>query len=274
MNKVLLGIGVMFSLFIYVSHLMPDAHAKDVIIRTSADVHAGTFFGEAVLQIIVTDSDADDDATIEDITVDIDADPDTGAGGSVAVIIPETSESSGRFEFFLVHEDAVAVGPADLDPMNSQGVEGDGTCASDCAPFVTFGPSGDLAVDADLYEETTFDISTGASGVSMSYEEALGTLQLDRSAYGSTSFVYVSVIDQDANLNPFEADEFVVDPGSGPNDDLFSLNGGSLDDVVTFRETGDNTARFEGRYRLGTSIAVSSESMVLTLFDKASYNAT
>ncbi|MGH9991050.1 MAG: hypothetical protein ACREAZ_00170, partial [Nitrososphaera sp.] len=134
--------------------------------------------------------------------------------------------------------------------------------------------SGDLVIDADLYEDTTFDISTGNTGTSISYEEVLARLELDRSAYGSTSFVYVSVIDQDANLNPFEADGFVVEPDSEPNDDLLSLNGGSLDDVVTFRETGDNTARFEGRYRLGTSIAVSSESMVLTLFDKANYSAT
>jgi len=264
----------MFTLIIYPYSLMPDAHAKEVIIRTSAFAHANTFFGESVLQVVVTDMNADDDATIEDITVDIDADPDSGSGGTVSVVVPETSDSSGRFEFFLAHEDAQAVSPADLDPSNSQGVEGDGLCVSDCAPFVTFGPSGDLVTDADLYEHTEFDITAESASISASYGETLSTLELDRSAYGSTSFVYVYVIDPDANLNPFEADEFVVNPGSGPNDDLISLNGGSIDDVITFRETGDSTARFEGRYRLGTSITVSSESMVITLFDKANYNAT
>jgi hypothetical protein len=35
----------------------------------------------------------------------------------------ETGKSSGRFEFFLIHKEADAVPPGDIDPINSDGVE-------------------------------------------------------------------------------------------------------------------------------------------------------
>jgi hypothetical protein len=254
--------------------LLHLAYGQEVSITTSADNQDGTFFGEGVLQIIINDPDSDDDSTVEEITVDIDADPDSGSQGSFSVIVPETSDSSGRFEFFLVHADATAVGPEDIDPINSAGVEGDGSCVSDCAPFVTFGASGDLQIDADLYEDVAFDLTAGNVEVTVKYEETLAQVSLDRSAYGSDSFVYVSIDDQDANLNPTAADEFIVDPDNAPNNDLLTLGGGSIEDTVTFRETGDNSARFEGRYELGASIDFDSESLVLTLFDKVNYGDT
>lgn len=232
------------------------------------------FFGEGILRVLVTDPNADDDSTVEDITVNIDAEPDSGSQGSILVTVPETSDSSGRFEFYLVHQAATAVEPEDLDPINSAGVEGDGTCVSDCAPFVTFGPSGDLDVDADLYEEVSFEITADDSSISVKYEEDFAQVELDRTAYGSDSVVYIFIIDQDANLNPTDVDEFTVDPDNTPNSDLLELGGGAIVDEVTFKETGDNTARFEGRYELGASMTFDSESLVLTLFDKANYNAT
>ena len=229
------------------------------------------FFGEGVLQVVVTDPSADDASSIEELIVDLDAKPNVGSTGTISIAVPETSDSSGKFEFFLVHEDAVAVGPSDLDPVNSRGVQGDGSCVLDCALFVTFGPTGDLAVEAELYEDVALRISTGGEEVEVKYEETEGTLDLDRSSYGSGSFVYIFVNDQDANLDPTNADQFIVDPDNSPNADLFSVNGGALEGTVTFRETGDNTARFEGRYQLGNSISVVSESVVLTLFEKANY---
>jgi hypothetical protein len=86
--------------------------------------------------------------------------------------------------------------------------------------------------------------------------------------------VYISIVDQDANLNPRSNDQFTVDPDSGPNNDLLELDGGTFEDVVLFRETGDNTGVFEGKYRLGVSIIADVESLVLTLHEKANYNAT
>lgn len=259
---------------VWIIPLLHVANAQEVSITTSANNHDNTFFGEGVLQIVINDPGADDDGTVEEFTVDIDADPDLGSQASTSVIVPETSDSSGRFEFYLVHSDATAVGPEDIDPINSAGVEGDGSCATDCAPFVTFGASGDLQVDADLYEEVTFGLTAGNTDITLKYEETLAQVSLDRSAYGSDSFVYVFIDDQDANLNPSTADEFIVDPENAPNSDLLALAGGSIEGAVTLRETGDNTARFEGRYELGASINPDSESLVLTVFDKANYGDT
>lgn len=268
LNRVLMAT-IGFAFVIILAPVLPSVNGQQADIKTYAIDEK--FFGEGVLQVVVTDPDADDASAIEDLIVNLDAEPDAGSSGAISIAVPETSDSSGKFEFFLIHEDAVAVGPSDLDPISSRGVEGDGACALDCAPFVTFGPTGDLAVDAELYEDVVFQISAGTDEVEVKYEEAEGTLELDRTSYGSSSFVYMFVNDQDANLDPTNADQFVVDPDNPPNADLFSLGGGTLDGAITFRETGDNTARFEGRYQLGNSILVISESIVLTLFEKANY---
>jgi hypothetical protein len=267
-------LAAVFTLMMLAAHLSPMASAQDSSITTSADDHGITFFGEGVLQVVIDDPNADDDSTVEELVVDIDATPDSGSQGSISVTVPETSDSSGRFEFFLVHADATSVSPSDLDPRNSAGVDVDGSCVSDCAPFVTFGSVGDLQVDADLYEDVSFDISDGDDEITVNYGESVAEVSLDRTAYGSDSFVYVFIDDQDANLNPTEADEFTVDPDSTPNDDLLALEGGSIDSTVTFSETGDNTARFEGRYELGASLSFDSESLVLVLSDKANYGDT
>ena len=265
---------IVISAIIAAASLLPPIYAQEVSITTSAEDVGGVFFGEGVIQIVVDDPRADSGSAIEDITVTIDASPDSGSDGTVSIVVPETGQSSGSFEFFLVHESAGAVGPADLEPINNAGVEGDGSCISGCAPFVTFGPTADLQVDADLYEDVTFDITAGDATKRVEYEETLSQVELDRNSYGRDSFVYVFVLDQDANLNPTAADEFVVDPGDSPNSDLFELSGGNLADVITFRETGDNSARFEGRYELGGSMTADSEALVLTLFDKANYGDT
>jgi hypothetical protein len=273
MHQVVLVITMLVS-GIIVAFPIEGTHGQTSSLSTSADDHDNIFFGEGVLQIVINDPDADDDGAVEELVVDIDADPDTGSQGSFSVTVPETSDSSGRFELYLVHADATTIDPADIDAINSAGVEGDGTCATDCAPFVTFGPSGDLQVDAELYEEIMFDIVAADDEIRVNYEEALAQVELDRSAYGSDSFVYVFIEDQDANLNPTERDEFTVDPDTTPNNDLLDLEGGSLESSMTFRETGDNSARFEARYELGASITFDSESLVLTLFDKANYGDT
>lgn len=251
-----------------------DVSAQEVTIQTSADDQGSRFFGEGILQVIATDPEADNNDTVEEMQIYIKAKPDSGSADTTSIIVPETIDSSGRFEFFLVHVNAIAVDAGDLDPINSAGVEGDGSCAADCAPFVTFGPGGDLDIQSDLYEDVEFVISEGNIEIKVKYEESVAELGLDRDSYGTTSFVYIRVTDQDANLNPTQRDEFIVDPGSPPNSDLLVLHGGTFEDIVVFRETGDNTAVFEAKYRLGESMLVTSESLVITLFDKVDYNAS
>jgi hypothetical protein len=66
----------------------------------------------------------------------------------------ETGKSSGRFEFFLIYKEADAVPPADIDPINSNGVEGEndnGNGVSMGAPIIEFAPD-DANTDAiDIY---------------------------------------------------------------------------------------------------------------------------
>jgi hypothetical protein len=257
----------------------PGVYAQTVTIETSADDIGGRFFGEGVLQVVITDEGSDDTDTIEDISVNIDADPDSGSGGSGSFAIPETSESSGRFEFYLVHVNADDVDPDDIDPINTAGVEGAAGAGPTAAPIITFGPAAagaDLAVEGaeDMYEDVSFDMGADDAQISVDYEETGADLTLDRASYGSNNVVYISVHDNDANLNPTARDEFTVDPAAAPNSDLLELSGATVTQAVVFEETGDNTGIFKGRYQLGSSISASSKSVVLLLNDKANYGAT
>jgi hypothetical protein len=261
----LLLISALIMLIAGTAGINPAALAQVIMIETSADEHGNTFFGESVLQVVITDPDSNNDSVLEEISVNIEATPQSGPAGSDSIIVPETSDSSGKFELFIAHEDATLIGPADLDADNPSGVEGDGSCIADCSPFVTFGQTGDVNADSSLYEETRFEIIVDDVEIVIDYEETSGTLELDRSSYGSNSFVYITINDQDANLDPTNRDEFAVDPNNDPNDDLFELDGGSFDDAVVFEETGPNTGIFEGRYRLGVSIDANAEALVVTL---------
>jgi hypothetical protein len=256
---------------------VPAYSQQAVLIETSADDFDGRFFGEGILQVLITDESSDDNSSIEDVTVDIDAQPDSGAGGSGSFAIPETSESSGRYEFYLMHIDADDVSADDIDPINTAGVEGAAGAGTTAAPVITFGTAGaDLEVEGaeDSFEEVEFMITVGDTEITVNYEQSNANLILDRPSYGSNNFVYISVHDNDANKNPTAVDEFTVDPSAGPNSDLLDLSGGQITQTVVFRETGDNTAVFKGKYQLGSSITVSSKALVLLLNDKANYEET
>lgn len=234
------------------------------------------FFGEGLLQVVITDQQSDNDAIIEKITVNIDAIPDSGTAGSDSFSIPETSASSGRFEFYLMHVDADEVDPNDIDPINTAGIEGADGAGASAAPIITFGQgSADLIVaGADLFEGTRFEITIHDTQFELDYQETEADLSLDRTAYGSSSFVYVYINDSDANLNPTAPDRFTVDPTAAPNNDLLALDGGTITQSVVFEETGDNTAVFKGRYQLGSSITTGgNKAFILTLHDKANYVA-
>jgi hypothetical protein len=252
------------------------AIAQGVTITTSADSHGRSFFGEGVLQVVINDPDADDDDVQEDITVDIDADPDDGTATSGSFTIFETSDSSGRFEFFLVHADST-FNITSLDPINTNGVD---TYPVSSAPnnaeaaVITFGPGGNLDLtDSDLFEDVAFDFTVDDEEVSADYEESAAVLELDRSTYGSDSLVYIFIIDQDANLNPTEPDEFDIIEANLTGL-LFDVEGAEFNQTVTFEETGDNTARFEGIVELtedDAGLVFTDEAVEITLNDIADY---
>src|SRR5687768_14809488 len=148
-----------FSVVGMTSFSLQKAVAQATTITTSADSHGRSFFGEGVIQVVIN-ADADDDDVQEDITVDIDADPDDGTATSGSFTIFETSESSGRFEFFLAHVDT-SVNVTDLDAINTNGaddfpVSGSAATGDAEAALITFGPSGDLALaSSDLFEDVS-----------------------------------------------------------------------------------------------------------------------
>ncbi len=262
------------------------ASAQAISISTSADANGGTFFGHGVLQVVINDPNADDDDLQESLFVDIDADADNGTAASDSFEIFETSQSSGRFEFFLVHvgsDFADGVGDTTLDPINPNGfaaVGAESPIPDAEASIITFGPGGNLATGAGsvLFTDFTFDIE---DDVTIDYEEAPPQITHDRSTYGTTSIVYLVITDQDGNEDPTNVDSFTV---SDPDLDgtLFDLSGASFNGTATFEETGDNTADFEATLQLVSDttftlgddeLEISAESITGALNDRANYDA-
>lgn len=259
---------------------------QDIAIRTSADDHGGKFFGEGVLQVVVKD-DTRDDSEDDTIQVRIDADS-KNTDVSKTFEIPNTNAGSQRFEFFLVHSqsqyaDGIANDGTELDPINREGFDdpADGFDGIG-APIIRFGTDAGSGVELQtgdsLYQEVTFEIRYADERITIEYDDTTGELALDREVYGTDSIVYIQIDDQDANLNPTRADSFIVTEVD--LDRLFELNGLSFGDDVTFRETGDNTAVFEGKLQLvgadtesddPAELVFSSMSASITLNDKVNY---
>lgn len=257
-----------FSMIGLTSIPLQNASAQAVTIETSADDHGLAFFGNGVLQVIIEDDSTDDDADLEAISVTIDADGDTS--DTFTFDVPDTFDGSQTFEFFLVH-DLSTFDLTTLDPDNTAGHDEDGLCAAECAPVVEFGLGADLDTGEGTFEDVSFDIDYEDESVTVDYEETIATLTLDREVYGTSSIVYITINDQDGNLNPTGGDDFIV-LEENLEDELFELTGAIFTDDVTFEEQGDNTAEFEAELLLGTDIDFGTEeSLILQLNDKTDY---
>jgi hypothetical protein len=231
---------------------------ENVVISTSADNHGGRFFGEGAIQVVITDRNADDDSD-DVIVVEVEAESDGSSGfDSGTFEIPNTNPGSQRFEFFLVHAgsqyaDGVADDGTELDPINNDGFDdlSDGFDGAG-APIIRFGSDAGSGVELDtgdsLYEQVEFEIRYEDEQIEFSYEESEGQLSTDREVYGSDNIVYIVIQDQDANLNPTEADSFNVTDAE--MDTLFGISGASFVDDVVFEETSGNSAVFEAELQL------------------------
>ncbi|MGI0025666.1 MAG: hypothetical protein ACREA4_11060, partial [Nitrososphaera sp.] len=156
---------------------LDKASAQAITIRTSADTHGGTFFGHGVLQVVVTDPDADDDDLQESLFVTVDADADNGTAATDSFEIFETSDSSGRFEFFLIHAGSdfadgdATPGDTELDPINPNGFADVGaeTPGAAEASIILFGTGAGVDLDngpgAVLFTDFSFDIDAGTDTV-------------------------------------------------------------------------------------------------------------
>jgi hypothetical protein len=270
---------------------MRNASAQGVTIETSADAHGGSFFGQGVLQVIINGDDEDDNLQ-ETISVDIDADGDTSTSGTFQ--IPETSESSGKYEFFLVHVDSDffpdGVGPTTIDQDNVNGISDYATTTGQAspgidAPMIDFGAgAAELDTGAALYDalvdnDVSFDIDVDGETATADYEETFAVLSVDREdgTYGSTSIVYVTVTDQDGNWDPTNADTYTI-PGADVAA-LFDVEGGAFEDALVLDETADNSAIFEITTQLDAldddeadSFVPTTDAIELTLNDMAAYD--
>jgi hypothetical protein len=291
MIAILLSNAVVMTGFPVASGQTASQDQQGVSIRTSADDHNGRFFGEAVVQVVVTDTNADkdnDDALALRINVDGD-----GTIASTTFTIPNTNPGSQRFEFYLVHaasqyDDGVSATGTALDTLNRDGFDNpaDGFDGIG-APIIRFGTDSGTGVEldtgSDLYQEVQVEIQYSGVEFTLSYRETFGHIGLDRDQYGSDSILYLTVSDQDANLNPTQRDLFNL--SEIDLDILFEISGGSFVDGVMFEETGDNSAAFEGRFVLTvagdspsetpseiTIPSSASSSLSLSLRDMVNYN--
>jgi hypothetical protein len=131
-----------------------------------------------------------------------------------------------------------------------------------------------------LFSDFTFDIEAGSTTVTIDHEEAAPSISLDRSTLGSTSILYITNEDQDGNEDPTNVDTFTVLFADIAT--LFDLSGAAFDGDVTFEETGDNTAAFEGTIQLAAppatggaapdTLVVTSESVTGAINDMANYD--
>jgi hypothetical protein len=259
-----LVIGTLSAIGIYAPAQRAMAQAG-VTIETSADDHGDAFFGEGLLQVIIEDPTTDDtDPDTIDVTVRVES---TSGDNDVSITVPNTSDGSQRFEFFVFHA-ASGVTPADPDTSAALGAD----------QLVDFGTGAtDLPVAGlDLYEDARIVIEYGSSAdVNINYEESAADLSLDRDVYGSTSVVHVHVVDQDGNLDPTDRDSYVQTDAD--MDLLIVLLGAGWNGTVTFDETGDNTADFEAEVSLSNGtiandeIVATDDSIQLTLNDMANY---
>ncbi|HXV46189.1 MAG TPA: hypothetical protein VD736_05905 [Nitrososphaera sp.] len=262
--------------------------SENVTISTSADDHGRRFFGEGVVQVVITDRNADDDDD-DVIEVEIEAESEGSSRFDSGIFeIPNTNPGSQRFEFFLVHAasqyaDGIADDGTELDPRNGEGFDdlSDGFDGIG-APIIRFGTDAGSGVELDtgdsLYEQVEFEIRYGNKQIDFSYEESKGQLGTDREVYGTDSIVYILIRDQDANLNPTERDSFNVKDAD--LDELFEISGASFVDDVVFEETADNSAIFEAELQLvkadtgsddPAELVFSSSSVSLSLSDMVNY---
>jgi hypothetical protein len=159
---------------------LQKAVAQGVTITTSADSHDGTFFGEGAVQVVINDPDADDDDAKETIQVEIEADGEGNVGDTGTFTIFETSDSSGRFELFLVHADST-LAPIDFDAINVDGAEEhESLTADEEASIIRFGGAGGEELDFtnSIYDDVSFDITVDDETVTVDFEEAPSDLEL------------------------------------------------------------------------------------------------
>jgi len=213
------------------------ASAQAVTIETSADDHDSTFF-TGLLQVIIEDENTDDDG--DSIQVDVTVELDGGGEDTQTLTIDDTSDGSQRFEFFLVHNDAVDIDPDDPDAAVEDVYQfGDGAADFNVAGF-------------ELFDSGQIEIEYEGESVIIQYDETPASLSVDRDVpYGTDSIVYLTIYDPDGNLDPTARGSYVVANVDLGN--LTDITGGFISGDLILNETSDNSAMFEAELQLNAT---------------------
>lgn len=231
-----------------------SAYAATVTMETSADDHGKKFFGNSLLQVIITDDSKDDSSTIETVSPDIEVRDDSGT--LVTTLTPdidETGDDTSTFEWYASDDDS-SIEPQ--DPENDAGNPADADFLDRSQPL-----------------EDGWSLKIIYKGVSttITYTDQPSSISVDRdSSYGSDNLLFLTIADQDANADPTHRDVVITDDAA----DFPEIAGDSAhNDGIVCTETGDNSAEFECEYQIGIDLnATNSEASVsFTVTDQSTY---
>jgi len=260
--------------------LTSGAYAQGTVtITTSADAHNNKFFGPALLEVMFTSAQhaADSAQGTAQVTV-------TAFGTSRTFSLTETSTTSGIFLMYVKVDNmgtqadtlSSAEGPTipatPFSATNTRLYIGTNSQAQDATAYPnTSGTPPNETVERSINIGTFSSISEGGSiefsfgGVvkTATWDDSSASLSLDRTNYGPTATSYVTVYDQDLNLDPTAVNTFEETVVNG------NLTNGA-DKGLTFKtytETGSNTARFETTYTIAALTSGTSQGRSVTAND-------
>jgi hypothetical protein len=243
------------------------AFAQGVTMETSADSHGNRFFGDALLRVEIEDDDADDDA-LDTIQVDIEVRDDSGTLlVDDTVTVDDTTDGSQLFEFFLRPEGSTIV-PQDED---------DDTPA-DTLFDVGDGSEIDLGAGEALADGYTIRITYEGQTKTIRYDDSSTAVSVDRENFGTGNTVFVTVTDQDGNMDPTNREVILASDVAG---NFITITGDTSFEDAVCTETGDNTAAFECEWVLTTAATGDDDiiipdnevvSLVITARDASQYS--
>jgi len=236
---------------------MQTASAAIVTIDTSADDHGKKFFGDSLLQVIITDDSKTDSGVQETITPDIEVRDNTGS--LVTTLTPDVQETgldTSAFEWF-VSKTGSTIEPQ--DPENSGGLPADPNFLDRSQP---------------LADGWSLKVIYKGVSTTITFTDQPSSVGLDRTtSYGSDNLLFLTITDQDANADPTNRDVVITDDAAS-----FPLIAGDTahNDGIVCTETGDNTAAFECTYQIGTGAdldpgADNQASVAFTVKDQSTY---
>ena len=206
-----------------------------VTIETSSD----TFYGPSLVRVLITDTAK----TEADDTINVDVEV---VGKSSITVTAASIGTSGQFELYIAaHTTALPANPtqvADADGDDDALATNEFTLVRIFDTGMGNDNQGNVAsIDVALEEGDDIEITYGGQTKTITYEPTDASFSLDRTIAGDGNQIILSIMDQDANLDPTSVDSFAADVS------IVDVSTGFAIDFtnVMFEETGQNTGDFE-----------------------------